>query len=334
MLLPGRSLCGINKVLQENTILNECIPKSFCVKNMKIIFFSLLLVAYAVYAQAEEQSTVNTTYPGLSSGVLGEAVLDGSMGAETLLAADTWKITEEELQESLNKQAPALRSQLQKNLLFILEQQVIGRVLAGEAQKAGIAAADSQDHEKLIRELFADKTASVVVADDEIRAFYEANREMVGGASFESVEEGMRQYLLQEKQQQVFSSYLSTVTTSLQLRINADWVAAQHSLAMDNPVDRARRSNKPTMVEFGATGCIPCDMMQPILDNLKEKHGDQLNVVFVHVGEEQILAARYGIRSIPVQVFFDAQGQEVFRHTGFFAEEEVAKQLAQIGVGE
>lgn len=144
----------------------------------------------------------------------------------------------------------------------------------------------------------------------------------------------MRQYLLQEKQQQVFSSYLSTVTTSLQLRINADWVAAQHSLAMDNPVDRARRSNKPTMVEFGATGCIPCDMMQPILDNLKEKHGDQLNVVFVHVGEEQILAARYGIRSIPVQVFFDAQGQEVFRHTGFFAEEEVAKQLAQIGVGE
>lgn len=144
----------------------------------------------------------------------------------------------------------------------------------------------------------------------------------------------MRQYLLQEKKQQVFSSYLSALTTSLQLSINAEWVAEQHTLALDNPVDRARRSNKPTMVEFGATGCIPCDMMQPILDNLEKNHGDEMNVVFVHVGEQQILAARYDIRSIPVQVFFDAQGREVFRHTGFFAEEEVAKQLAQMGVGQ
>jgi thioredoxin 1 len=91
-------------------------------------------------------------------------------------------------------------------------------------------------------------------------------------------------------------------------------------------------SGKPTMVEFGATGCVPCDMMQPILDNLRKDYPDQLNVVFVHVGEEQVLAARFGIRSIPVQVFFDAQGKEVFRHVGFFAQTEVTKQLSQMGV--
>jgi len=85
-------------------------------------------------------------------------------------------------------------------------------------------------------------------------------------------------------------------------------------------------------VEFGATGCVPCDMMQPILDNLRKDYPQKLNVVFVHVREEQVLAARYGIRSIPVQVFFDAQGQEVFRHVGFFAQAEVDKQLAAMGV--
>jgi thioredoxin 1 len=91
-------------------------------------------------------------------------------------------------------------------------------------------------------------------------------------------------------------------------------------------------SGKPTMVEFGASGCIPCDMMQPILEKLRGRHGEKLNVVFVHVREEQILGARFGIRSIPVQVFFDRKGREVFRHEGFFPEAKVAEQLARLGL--
>jgi thioredoxin 1 len=55
-------------------------------------------------------------------------------------------------------------------------------------------------------------------------------------------------------------------------------------------------------------------------------------VVFVHVRENQILGARYGVQSIPVQVFFDKNGEEVFRHVGFYAQKEVLKQLARLGV--
>jgi thioredoxin 1 len=73
-------------------------------------------------------------------------------------------------------------------------------------------------------------------------------------------------------------------------------------------------------------------MMQPILNKLKKKFADSLNVVFVQVRENQVLGARFGIRSIPVQAFFDKNGEEVFRHVGFYAEEEVLKQLAKMGV--
>jgi len=52
----------------------------------------------------------------------------------------------------------------------------------------------------------------------------------------------------------------------------------------------------------------------------------------VHVQEEQVLAARYGIESIPVQVFFDKNGKEVFRHTGFFPQNEIEKKLTKMGV--
>jgi thioredoxin 1 len=108
---------------------------------------------------------------------------------------------------------------------------------------------------------------------------------------------------------------------------------SQYVLAMDNPVDKARVSGgKPTMVEFGATGCVPCDMMQPILESLRKKYTDRLNVVFVNVRENQILGARFGIQSIPVQVFYDRNGKEVFRHVGFFPEKEVLKQVARLGV--
>ena len=134
------------------------------------------------------------------------------------------------------------------------------------------------------------------------------------------------------KRQQTISAYIDSIGRTARLRINEKWVASQNRLAVDNPVDKARHSGKPTMVEFGATGCVPCDMMQPILDKLRKDFPENLNVVFVHVGEEQILAARYGIRSIPVQVFYDAKGQEVFRHVGFFAEKDVLKQLKNTGL--
>ena len=112
----------------------------------------------------------------------------------------------------------------------------------------------------------------------------------------------------------------------------AGWTQEQAKLAMDNPVDKARASGKPSLVDFGSTGCRPCDMMAPILKTLEEKYKEKANVVFVHVREEQILASRYGISSIPVQIFFDKDGKEVFRHTGFYPQEEVEKKMAEIGV--
>jgi thioredoxin 1 len=73
-------------------------------------------------------------------------------------------------------------------------------------------------------------------------------------------------------------------------------------------------------------------MMQPILQNLRKKHPQSLNVLFVNVREKNILGARYGVRSIPIQVFFDKKGKEVFRHVGYYPEKEIDKKLAEMGI--
>jgi len=118
----------------------------------------------------------------------------------------------------------------------------------------------------------------------------------------------------------------------LPIEVSKSWTAKQYTLAMNNPVDKARKSGKPTLADFGASGCRPCDMMAPILSSLKKEYAGKVNVVFVHVRKEQVLAARYGIQSIPVQVFFDKQGKEFFRHVGFYPKEDILAQFKEHGI--
>jgi thiol-disulfide isomerase/thioredoxin len=290
----------------------------------------LCLLLIAAWAQAALADTLHNRYPGVSTGLLKSARLE-QMEGEILLLADGIEIKRSELLAGIKDQEPKLRAQLQKNLLFVLEQETTLKVLRREAHKEGIATGYGDD-EGMIKALFERKTETLTVSEEEALAFYQANKEMMGGATYEQAAEGIRQYLLQDKKQQAVADYINGLGGSVRLRLNAKWAEEQIRLAADNIVDKARRSGKPSLVEFGANGCIPCDMMQPILDNLRKDYPQKLNVVFVHVGEEQILASRYGIRSIPVQLFFDAQGEEVFRHVGFFAQSEVDRQLAKMGV--
>jgi thioredoxin 1 len=170
------------------------------------------------------------------------------------------------------------------------------------------------------------------VDDSELPPAYEAIKETLGGVPFEQVKEALRDYLLKEKQSQAVGKYLAALGSNIEITLDRQWTQKQAEIMLNNPVDRARGSGIPTLVEFGAAGCRPCDMMQPILDKLRKKYDGRLNVVFIHVGEEQVLGARYGISSIPVQAFFDASGREVTRHVGFFPQDEVEKVLASMGV--
>lgn len=114
--------------------------------------------------------------------------------------------------------------------------------------------------------------------------------------------------------------------------VSADWIKEQAPKVLDNAVDKARGNGKPTFVNFGAQGCRPCDMMDPIREKLAAEYEGQLDVVFVHVRKQQMLASRYGVRGIPHLVFFDADGKQVHTHTGFMPEEQIRKWLDKSGV--
>lgn len=91
---------------------------------------------------------------------------------------------------------------------------------------------------------------------------------------------------------------------------------------------------KVTFVELGSVKCIPCKKMQPIMKEIEEEYSDQVKVIFhdVWTPDGKTYGMKYRIRVIPTQIFLDKNGNEYFRHEGFFPKEELIKVLEQQGV--
>ena len=91
---------------------------------------------------------------------------------------------------------------------------------------------------------------------------------------------------------------------------------------------------KVTFIELGSVKCIPCKMMQPIMDEIANEYKGQVKVVFYDVWTEEgrPYAEKYRIRGIPTQVFLDENGEEYYRHLGFFPKDELVKVLELKGV--
>lgn len=79
--------------------------------------------------------------------------------------------------------------------------------------------------------------------------------------------------------------------------------------------EKAISSNGLTMVDFWASWCGPCKMLAPVIDDLSTKYEGKAIIGKVNVDEEQELAGRYGVMSIPTVIFFKA-GKELERKVG------------------
>ena len=72
----------------------------------------------------------------------------------------------------------------------------------------------------------------------------------------------------------------------------------------ENFEEEVLRSDNTTIVDFYADWCGPCKMMSPIIDSIAEEYSDSIKVGKVNVDENQDLAMKYNVMSIPTVFVF------------------------------
>ena len=88
----------------------------------------------------------------------------------------------------------------------------------------------------------------------------------------------------------------------------------------------------PKLLDLGANKCIPCKMMAPVLEELKKEYAGQLEVEFIDVWKDKDAGKPYNVEMIPTQIFFDANGKELYRHVGFLAKADILAKWKELGV--
>ena len=89
----------------------------------------------------------------------------------------------------------------------------------------------------------------------------------------------------------------------------------------DNFETEVLKSDKKVLADFNADWCGPCKMLRPIIDEIAEEK-DNVKIVSINIDNEDELAEKYNVSSIPCLVVFE-NGEETRRSIGFIPKEEI-----------
>ncbi|MBL0013554.1 MAG: thioredoxin [Flavobacterium sp.] len=82
------------------------------------------------------------------------------------------------------------------------------------------------------------------------------------------------------------------------------------------------QAEKPVLVDFFATWCGPCQVLGPVLKQVKDQLGDQIKIVKIDVDKNQELASRWQVRGVPTMVLFQ-NGKQLWRQSGVLSKEQI-----------
>jgi rhodanese-related sulfurtransferase len=85
-------------------------------------------------------------------------------------------------------------------------------------------------------------------------------------------------------------------------------------------------AEKTVLVDVGAKWCPPCKKMEPVIEALKQSHGNAFTLITVDGGEQENLAKELNAESFPTFIVYK-NGKEVWRKSGIATKEELAQQV-------
>ncbi len=85
-------------------------------------------------------------------------------------------------------------------------------------------------------------------------------------------------------------------------------------------------SDTPVLVDFFATWCGPCQMLMPVLKQVKENMGERVTILKIDVDKNKELAAQFQVRGVPTMVLFQ-NGKQIWRQSGVLTKDEIIRSI-------
>ena len=94
----------------------------------------------------------------------------------------------------------------------------------------------------------------------------------------------------------------------------------------DNFQEEVLNSEVPVLVDFWAPWCGPCKILSPTLEEISTENREKIKIVKINIYENQLIAGRYGIKSIPTMMIFE-KGELKNQLVGSMPKQEIEKVL-------
>lgn len=85
-------------------------------------------------------------------------------------------------------------------------------------------------------------------------------------------------------------------------------------------------SDTPVLVDFYATWCGPCQMLMPVLKQVKDNMGERVKILKIDVDKNQELASQFQVRGVPTMLLFQ-NGKQIWRQSGVFTKDEIIRNI-------
>ena len=172
--------------------------KSIFQKSFILFFLCACFSSTLAQIAVPEGGTVEKVYPGLSTGILKTALLV-PLKKGLVLSSEGMEMEESRLETLVAETDPAIREELKKNLFFLLEQKSAEMLLLREAKKR--AQNKKASDQEMIQAYLQEQFSTLKASEEEIRYFYDQNKDSMSGMPLDTVKETIRDYLVKICQQ-------------------------------------------------------------------------------------------------------------------------------------
>lgn len=87
-------------------------------------------------------------------------------------------------------------------------------------------------------------------------------------------------------------------------------------------------NDKPVLIDFYATWCGPCQMLGPVLKQVKDNLGDRVSIIKIDVDKNREIAADYQIKGVPTMMLFQ-NGKQLWRQSGVLSKDEIIRVIVE-----